>query len=227
MQKNKQTDVRTIAVCGMLCAMAFALTAAAHFLLPPLFPAAAFLTYDPKDIVLAVGAMLLGPGPAMIVTVISALLEMVTFSSTGWIGFVMNVVASAAFVLPGALLYRRARTWRNAVAGLLTGAVCMTAVMLLWNTFLTPLYMGMPRQAVVDMLLPVFLPFNLLKGGINAAVTLLLYKPLVRALRGAKLLPAPAKPADGGKKKTLPTLLIALAILAVCAVVLVLLNRAG
>ena len=121
--------------------------------------------------------------------------------------------------------YRRARTWSNAVAGLLLGVVCMTGMMLLWNTFLTPLYMGMPRQAVVDMLLPVFLPFNLLKGGINAAVTLLLYKPLVRALRGAKLLPPPSQP-TAGRKKTLPTFLLAAAILAVCAAVLFLLNRA-
>ena len=225
MKKTEKTDVKTLAVCGMLCAIAFALTAAAHFLLPPLFPAASFLTYDPKDIVLSVGALLLGPGPALIVTVLSALLEMVTFSATGWIGFVMNLVSSGAFILPAALLYRRARTWSNAVAGLLLGVVCMTGMMLLWNTFLTPLYMGMPRQAVVDMLLPVFLPFNLLKGGINAAVTLLLYKPLVRALRGAKLLPPPSQP-TAGRKKTLPTFLLAAAILAVCAAVLFLLNRA-
>ena len=225
MRNNKMTDVKTVAVCGMLCAMAFALTAVSHFLIPPLFPAASFLTFDPKDVVLAIGAMLLGPVPALAVTVIAALLEMVTFSSTGWIGFVMNVVASGAFILPGALLYRRRRTWGNAVGGLLLGAACMTAMMLLWNAFLTPLYMGMPRQAVVDMLLPVFLPFNLLKGGINAAVTLLLYKPLVKALRGAKLLP-PQPAAQSGRTHTGMTVAIAVLLLAVCVVVLLLLNRA-
>ena len=108
--KTKRTDVKTVSICGMLCAMAFALTAAAHFLIPPLFPAASFLTFDPKDVVLAIGAMLLGPVPALIVTVIASLLEMATFSSTGWIGFVMNIVASGAFILPGAFLYRRRRT---------------------------------------------------------------------------------------------------------------------
>ena len=226
MQKNKLTDVKTVAVCGMLCAMAFALTAVSHFLIPPLFPAASFLTFDPKDVVLAIGAMLLGPVPALVVTVIAALLEMVTFSSTGWIGFVMNVVASGAFILPGAFLYRRRRTWGNAVGGLLLGAVCMTAMMLLWNAFLTPLYMGMPRQAVAAMLLPVFLPFNLLKGGINAAVTLLVYKPLVKALRSAKLLP-PQSSSSAGQKRTLMTVVIAVALLVICAVVLLLLNRAA
>lgn len=223
MEKKNLSDVKTLTVCGMLCAMAFALTAVAHFLLPPLFPAASFLTYDPKDIILVIGSMLLGPVPALIVTVISALLEMITFSATGWIGFVMNLVASGAFILPGALLYRRSKTWANAVAGLLLGAVCMTGMMLLWNTFLTPLYMGMPRQAVVDMLLPVFLPFNLLKGGINVAVTLLLYKPLVRALRAAKLLPAQSS--GNQKSVTLVNVLIAIVIAGICAAVMLILRR--
>ena len=57
------------------------------------------------------------------------------------------------------------------------------SVMLLWNYLVTPLYMGYPREAVVELLLPAFLPFNLLKGGLNASITFLLYKPIVTALR--------------------------------------------
>ena len=49
--------------------------------------------------------------------------------------------------------------------------------------FITPIYMGYPKEAVARLLLPVFLPFNLLKGGLNAAFTFLLYKPIVQALR--------------------------------------------
>ena len=41
------------------------------------------------------------------------------------------------------------------------------------------------------MLLPVFLPFNLIKGGINGVLILLLYKPLVTALRRAHVLETP------------------------------------
>lgn len=47
--------------------------------------------------------------------------------------------------------------------------------------------MGYPREAMVKLLMPAFLPFNLLKGGLNTAVTLLLYKPVVTALRRAQL----------------------------------------
>ena len=54
----------------------------------------------------------------------------------------------------------------------------------------TPIYQGLPREAVAAMLVPVFLPFNLVKGGMNMATTLLLYKPVVTALRRANLIPA-------------------------------------
>ena len=221
---TKKTDAKTIAVCGMLVAMAFALTAVSHFLLPPLLTAAPFIKYDPKDVVLAIGALLLGPVPALLVTVVAAFLEMLTFSTTGWIGLVMNIVSSTAFLLPGALLYRRRRTLSSAVIGLLCGAALMTAMMLLWNAFLTPLYMGMPREAVIDMLVPVFLPVNAIKGTLNAAVTLLVYKPLTRALRAAHLIPTP--PVSEQKRSlTGITILCAAVILLASLAVLFLLNR--
>lgn len=223
MQTKGKLNTKTLAVCAMLCAMAYALTAVSHFLLPPLLPAATWLKYDPKDVILAIGALLLGPLPALAVTLVTSLLEMLTFSETGWIGLVMNVVQSAAFILPGALLYSRRRTLASAVTGLLFGVALMTGVMLLWNAFLTPLYMGAPRETVIAMLVPVFLPFNAIKGGLNAAITLLLYKPLVSALRAAKLLPA----GSSGKQKsvTLVNLLIAVVIAAVCIAVLLVLRR--
>ena len=223
MKENRKLNTKTIAVCAMLCAMAYALVAVSHFLLPPLLPAAAWLKYDPKDVILSIGGLLLGPVPALLVTIVTSLLEMLTFSETGWIGLVMNVVASTAFVLPGALLYKYRRNLNSAVIGLLCGAVLMTAVMLLWNAFLTPLYMGVPRDAVIGMLVPVFLPFNAIKGGLNAAVTLLLYKPLTRALRSAKLLPA--RESSGQKSATVITVVTAAVIVLICVAVLIVLRR--
>ncbi len=221
-----KSDAKTVAVCGMLCAMAFALTAVSHFLLPPLLSAAPFIKYDPKDVILAIGALILGPVPALLVTVVSAFLEMLTFSTTGWIGLVMNIVSSSAFILPSALIYRRRRTLSAAVIGLMTGMLLMTGMMLLWNAFLTPLYMGMPRQAVIGMLVPVFLPVNAIKGALNAGITLLLYKPLSRALRHAHLLPA-SEAAAKGRKMTGVTVACAAVILLVSLAVLFVLNHAA
>lgn len=72
--------------------------------------------------------------------------------------------------------------------GLASGWLITVIVMLLWNYLVTPLYMGYPREAVVELLLPAFLPFNLLKGGLNASITFLLYKPIVTALRKTDML---------------------------------------
>lgn len=64
----------------------------------------------------------------------------------------------------------------------------MVLVMLLWNYLITPIYMGYPREVVVELLIPAFLPFNLIKGGLNAAITMILYKPIVTALKHAHLI---------------------------------------
>ena len=103
----------------------------------------------------------------------------------------------------------------GAVIGLALGTVCLTVVMLLWNYLITPIYMGMDREEiVVPMLIPVFLPFNLVKGGLNMALILLLYKPVVTALRKARLVPESHAPVEGKGKLSAGFLLFSLALLA-------------
>lgn len=223
LSKKKTFDARTLAVCGMLCAIAFALVSLSHFVMPAIIPAAPWLKYDPKDIILAIGGLLLGPVPAISMSLIVSLLEMLTFSETGWIGFVMNVVSSCAFILPAAILYSRRRKLGSAVAGLVFGVVLVTVVMLLWNYLLTPLYMGMPREAIKDLLIPAFLPFNLIKGILNASFTFIVYKPLSKALKKAKLLPSEENAKTSGKLYAAVALLAVVAISA-CVVVLLILN---
>lgn len=180
--------LRRSVVLSTFVAMAYALSAAAHFLMLPIVPAVPFLKYDPKDVVIAVGGFLFGPLSGALVAFLTALIETFTISETGIIGTIMNVISSACFVCPAAWWYRKRRTLSAAFTGLLFGALVTLAVMLLWNYFLTPLYMGIPRDAVVD-LLPWIMLFNLLKISANAALTLLLYKPLRTALTKARLMP--------------------------------------
>ncbi len=160
-------------------------------------PAAPYLKYDPKDVIILISGFLYGPLPAILVSVTVSLVEMVTVSDSGIIGMVMNVVASCSFVCPAVLIYRKKSTASGALFGLAFGVLCMTVMMLLWNFFLTPIYTGMPREAVAAMLVPVFLPFNLIKGTLNASFALLLYKPLFGALSRSNRLPKSALPASG------------------------------
>ena len=177
-------DAKTITLMAMLCAIAFVAK-----LLSNVFPnVAGFLSFDLKDVVIVISGFMLGVMPAALITVVVSLIEMLTVSSTGPIGLIMNILASCSFACIAAAFYQRRRSMKNSILGLIAGTLCMTVIMLLWNWLITPLYMKVPREVVTGMLLTVFLPFNLLKGGINSTLALLLYKPIVNALRSAGLL---------------------------------------
>lgn len=174
-----------------------------------------FLSYEPKDVVITIGGFLLGPVAAFVISLLVSLLEMITISDTGPIGCLMNLVSSCSFACVAALIYKKKHSLWGAIWGLLAGTVSMIGVMLLWNWLITPLYMGVPRSAVEGMLLPMFLPFNALKAGLNSALTLGLYKPLTAALRRTKLLP----PSQSGNAKV-GIYLVAAFLLALCVMLL-------
>ena len=197
---------------AMLAAIAFMLVALVRI------PVVLFLSYEPKDVVIAIGGFLLGPMASFVISLVVSLLEMFTISTTGPIGAVMNLLSSCAFACTAAVVYKRKRTLGGAVLGLIAGSVAMVGVMLLWNYLITPLYMtGTSRSDVAAMLIPVFLPFNALKAGFNTALTLLLYKPLVSALRKTGLVKNSQN--KSGTSKTGLYLLAAL-LLATCALLL-------
>lgn len=165
-------------------------------------PVVLFLNYEPKDVFLTIGGFLFGPIAGLCMSIAVALVEMVTISSTGPIGMLMNCVSSCLFVGTASVIYHRKKSLTRALIGLIAGALVMTAGMLLWNYLITPLYMNVPREAIAGMLLPVFLPFNLLKGGLNAAFTMLLYKSAAAALRATQLLPKTSTPVIPRKRLT-------------------------
>lgn len=183
---RSRVDSKTLVTLGMLTAVAFVV-----MLLSKLLPSVnGFLDFDFKDVVICIGGFVFGPLPAAVISIVVALVEMFTISHTGPIGCIMNILATVSFCCTATFVYKKVHTKKGAVLGLSLGVVALVTVMLLWNYLITPIYQGLDRESViVPMLLPVFLPFNLAKGGMNMAVTLLLYKPVVTALRKAKLLP--------------------------------------
>lgn len=172
---NNQT--KQITNIAMLCALAYSAVAIGRI------PITLFLKYEPKDVIIIIGGLIWGPLTSFYVSVIVSFVEMFTISETGILGCMMNILSSCAFACPAAFIYKKKKTLAGIIVGLTVGYVSMVSVMLLWNYLITPIYMGYPREAVVKLLLPVFLPFNLLKGGLNTGFTFLLYKPVVTALR--------------------------------------------
>ena len=185
-------------------------------------PVVLFLNYEPKDVILAIGAFLFGPiaGAGMATTV--ALIELITISTTGMIGLIMNILSSCLFVCTASFIYHRKRTLGGAIAGLLCGTILMTCAMVLWNYLITPLYMTVPRQEIAGMLLTVFAPFNLLKGALNATLTVILYKSVSSVLRSARLLP----PVDSRTNKRKSAVWI-ISIFVFCTLILLLLLWKG
>ena len=170
-------NTKKITTMAMLSAIAYVVVVVGRI------PVVLFLKYDPKDIIITLGGLIWGPLTSFTVSVIVSLIEMVTISENGILGCIMNIVSSCSFACTAAVIYKKKRTLKGAVTGLLAGSVAMVLVMMLWNYLIAPIYMGYPREAVAKLLIPAFLPFNLLKSGLNAGFTFLLYKPITTALR--------------------------------------------
>ena len=217
-ESNRSTKKLTL--MAMLAAMAYI----AMLVTRPLPQVAGFLSFDLKDVVVVLSGFMLGPLPALLITLVVSLLEMVTVSTTGFIGLLMNVLSTGAVALPPAIIYRRSKSLKSAAIGLAVGVVAMTALMLAWNYIITPLYMKVPREVVAGMLIPTFLPFNLVKGGLNAGIAILVYKPVTDALRRAGLL-MPSSNSDHVRRFNLPMTIAAVVLVITCAIVFALMSR--
>jgi len=216
----QKTNTKKITVLAMLSALALLLTYLFYIIpIPAFMPAAPFLNYEPKDVVIAISGFLFGPLAVVPMAIIVGLLEM-PFSGTGIIGLVMNVLSTCAFACTAAFIYKKWRTLIGAGVGLAAGVVMLSLVMILWNYFLTPVFMGIPREAVAAMLLPVFLPFNLIKGGLNAALTILLYKSVRLALDKSKLLPVSDDAKVKQAKMSLGAFLVSIVVLVTCVLII-------
>ena len=192
--KKKLFSVKEMVLIAMLAAIAYVIVAFIRI------PVVLFLKYEPKDVIITIGGFLLGPLAAFVTSLVVSLVEMVSISDTGPIGALMNLLSTCSFACTAALFYKKRHTLSGAILGLVLGSVVMVLAMLLWNWLITPLYMGVDRSAVEGMLIPMFLPFNLLKAGLNSALVLVLYKPLVTALRKANLAPSKVQSSGSGNK---------------------------
>ncbi len=176
----KNLKTKKMITMAMFCAAAFIMVSLIRI---PLVPTVPFLHYEPKDVIIVIAGFIYGPLSAFCISGVVSLIELFTISQTGIIGFLMNIISTCSFACTAALVYKRIRTMKGAILGLSFGVVLMVALMLLWNYLITPLYMNIPRGEIVKLLIPAFLPFNLIKGILNMSFALLLYKPIITALR--------------------------------------------
>lgn len=168
--------VKRLVFIALFAALAYASTLIIH-------PKVLFLTFDVKDTVITLAAMSFGPLAGVIISFLTALIELVTISETGIYGFVMNFCGSAVFSVTASLIYKHKKTFVGGIIGLVAAVFSMTAAMLLANILVTPYFMKSSTEEVIKMIPTVLLPFNFLKALTNAAFVIGLYKPMSNALK--------------------------------------------
>lgn len=183
--ENKKNKLETKVIVGIAVFSALAFVSSLVIRFPVMF-----LTFDIKDAIICTCAFIYGPIAAPIAALLPALLELITnVSGTGLYGFLMNFLSSASLAMVASLVYSKRRTLNGAIVSLVLAVIAMVAVMMGANILITPYYMtGGSVEAVVQLIPSVLLPFNLAKGLLNAAITLLIYKPVKVAMKRAGLI---------------------------------------
>lgn len=165
-------DTRQLVTMALMCAIGVLLS----FVEFPLLPGVAWLKYDASAMPAMVCGFAFGPAAGLAVGIVGAVIHGILMADFS--GAIMNILVIIGFILPAALVYRRSRTFKSGVIGLVLSAVAATVMAILGNLVITPMWLGVPLDAVVAMILPILTPFNLIKAGINAVLTLIVYKSI-------------------------------------------------
>ena len=167
---SNRWNTRQLVTMALMCAIASLFS----FVQIPLIPGVSFLTYDPSLMPAMVCGFAFGPGAGIAVGSIAAVIHGLILGE--WVGSLMNIFATAFFVLPAALLYRRMHTLKGAIAGLVISVITATAGAILVNLTIGVWFYYGSADVIIPLILPALLPFNLVKTILNALLTLVVYK---------------------------------------------------
>ncbi len=188
---NKKFNLNKQIKITLLAAMAFILM---YFDFPlPLFPG--FLKIDLSDLPALIGAFALGPIEGIVIELLKNILHVLfKGTQTALVGEMANFIVGSILVFISGYIYKRNKSRKGAIVGLISGVLVMTTVASLINYFvLIPTYakvFKLPLDAIVGMGTKIngnitdlrslviwsVVPFNLLKGIMVSLVTLGVYK---------------------------------------------------
>ena len=169
-------NVRKLTQMAILAAISVVLVYLVHF---PIFPGAPYLEYDPADISLILGSFIYGPISGLLLTAVVCIIQGITVSAqSGLYGILMHFLATGSFVLVAGLIYSRNKTLKGSILAILAGILTMCAVMIPANILITPLFTKMPVQSIISLILPIILPFNLIKATANSIIAFIIFKSI-------------------------------------------------
>lgn len=194
-----QSNVRNMVTIAMLGAVSMVL----YIFDFPLWFAPSFYKIDFSEIPVMIGSFALGPAAGALIELVKCLLKLVVKgTNTAFVGDIANYLMGCALVVPAGMIYRKKKSKKNAVIGMVVGTLTLVVVGCILNAYvLLPTYskaFGMPVDALIEMgsavnpgikdifsfVLLAVAPFNALKGIIVSAVTLVLYKYVSPILKG-------------------------------------------
>ena len=162
----------------------------------PIFPA--FLKIHIDEVPVFIAAFAYGPWSAIFILIVKTIAKL-PMTSTGCVGELADLVYSAAFIIPAAIIYKKHKTLKGAFIALGVGTLFQLVVSCFVTTFLILKFyifvMGMSEGMILGMcqainphitnltwpfLFFVSLPFNALKDVVVIIITILLYKRLHR-----------------------------------------------
>ena len=174
-KNNNVSNVKKLAGAGVFAALAVAVSFATSFI------KIGYLSLDAGDIVIVLASFIYGPAVGVAISLVSSIVGF--YNGTLIWGVLMDFVSSAVFSFTASFIYSRRKTFNFAIIGIYSAVVAVTAVMMPLNILITPLYMPVSVEFVLKEIPRLLLPFNFAKATFNGGMALLLYKPLVRALR--------------------------------------------
>lgn len=173
--------VRKMCTMAILAALSLVFMLVIRF---PIIPAAPWLEYEPADVPILIGGFVYGPVAGIIITLVAALIQAFTVSaSAGWVGFIMHVIATGTLVAVASTYYKFHKTHKGAAIALILGCLSMTAVMIPTNLVISTNFWGMPFEVVKASIVPVLIPFNLIKSGVNSIIVFVIYKALRKVIK--------------------------------------------
>jgi len=179
-QNTNRWSTKQLVTMALMCAIAILLS----FIEFPIFPAASFLKLDISFVPSAVMGFAYGSGPGVLVGVACAVAH---GAITGnWVGCLMNIIACCAFVIPASIIYKRNRTFKGAMIGLVVSIVCLVVAAIIANLAIDPTFYGIPFDVVAGLIVPAILPFNIIKGMVISVLTAIVYKSISNLITPTK-----------------------------------------
>ena len=196
----KKENLRAIIISAIFGGLGFVLMLL-EFPLPMIIPS--FIKLDFSELPAIIASFAYGPLYGILVCLIKNLLHLFVTTSAG-VGEVSNFILGAVFVGVAGFVYSKNKNRKTALLGSLIGAFIMAVISIFTNYIVVypafSVIYGLPMEAILGMykaILPVAdnlfkalvifnLPFNFVKGVIDAAICFAVYKKLSPILKNNK-----------------------------------------